>query len=471
MRRLLYLLLLCGVLISCTDVYFFSTEEDLPDQYVRKDLASVFKVKRKEPVINNINFNSRTEQEYKWVIQDPSPIQVIDPLLIQKYVYMKPAEENSVAFNNQVELTQLAQNDLPSVGVQPSPLVFTVKTNVGQTGYVGASQLSQLDSVSTLNIPKVPETINEPVKINKGSVYEEKENIGVRNLPVINGEGLENITPPVLSVHVEVNEPDRVFIPRPLDILFVIDTSESMHKNLIAFKQKFSGFLNYLIQLDWKMAITNADHGETGFFLFNWGALKGKAMNLERDGKILNLKYLHPNISDYNRIFLDSISRHSLGTYKKETGDNGSENVGYCELPPGCQSLQEQPVKSLKAALGKNENFFRKGADLIAIVISNSKERANDQDAATQPIEVIKKFKSLYGVRKRFKVYGIIITEDDQSCLNQNILTQFLFPEGDFSEKIYNLSEKTSGEVFSICSEDYQALGQSIFNSFVNGWE
>ena len=130
--------------------------------------------------------------------------------------------------------------------------------------------------------------------------------------------------------------------------------------------------------------------------------------------------------------FLDSISRHTLGTYKKHGRENESEDVGYCELPPGCQSLQEQPVKSLKAALGKNQDFFREEADLIAIVISNSKERANDQDAATQPIEVIEQFQSIHGLKKRFKVYGIIITEDDQECLNQNIIQQFLFPEGDF---------------------------------------
>ena len=474
MERLLYLLLLCSFLISCnTELYFFSVEE-LNDQ--NEDLSHSFerRVRRKRAVARNTKFTTNLKQQQQWVMYDPAPIQVPEPVLIQeqKYVYVRPSEENPVVFDEQIEFIQLAHNDVSSDDVSgPSPLVFTVKTNVQQKDYMGSSQLSQLDPVSVLGVPTVSQNTNEPVEVKKGSVYEEKGNVDIKNLPVINTKGLETVTPPELHLDVEVDEPDKVFIPRPLDVLFVIDTSESMHKNLMVFKEKFLGFLNYLDQLDWKIAITNADHGETGFFLFNLGALKGKAMNLENAGKVLNLRYLHSNIPNYNNIFLDSISRHSLGKYKKYGGEKGPENVGYCELPPGCQSLQEQPIKSLKAALGKNKGFFRKEADLIAIVISNSKERGNDQDAATQPIEVIEEFHAIHGLKKRFKVYGIIITEDDQQCLNQNKIQQFFFPEGAFSEKIDHLSEITGGEVFSICSSDYQALGQSVFNSFIKGWE
>lgn len=470
MGRLLYLLLLCSFLISCNTELSFFTVEELNDQ--NEDLSHSFerRMRRKRMVTRNTKFTSSLRQPQPWVMYDPSPIQVPRPVLIQeqKYVYVRPSEENPVVFDEKIEFIQLAHNDVSSDGVSgpPSPFVFTVKTNVPQKGYMGSSQLTP---VSVLGVPTVSQNTDEPVEVEKGSVYEEKGNVNIKNLPVIETKGLETVTSSEWRLDAEVNEPDKIFIPRPLDVLFVVDTSESMHKNLVVFKEKFLGFLNYLAQLDWKIAITNADHGETGFFLFNLGALKGKAMKLENDGKVLNLRYLHPNIPNYNNIFLDSISRHSLGAYKKSGGENGPENVGYCELPPGCQSLQEQPLKSLKAALGKNKDFFRKEADLIAIVISNSEERANDQEAATQPIEVIEEFRAVHGLKKRFKVYGVIITEDDQQCLNQNKIQQFFFPEGAFSEKIDHLSEITGGEVFSICSSDYQALGQSIFNSFVKG--
>ena len=87
----------------------------------------------------------------------------------------------------------------------PPPLVFTVKTNVERTGYAGASQSSELDSVSVLDTPSPSQNVGEPVEVRE-TVYEEKENIDVKDLPVIRAEGLETITPRELSFNVEVHE-------------------------------------------------------------------------------------------------------------------------------------------------------------------------------------------------------------------------------------------------------------------------
>ena len=263
----------------------------------------------------------------------------------------------------------------------------------------------------------------------------------------------------------EDDAPRELFIPRLLDILFVVDTSESMHEHLLSFKEKFMGFLRHFFNFNWKLAITNADHGEHGFFLFNLSTLKGKVMRLERDGSVMNLYYLDRTVEHYSQIFLDSISRHKLHEYQKH-GRDGLEDVDYCELPPYCQGGNEQPLRSLKAALVKNQDFFRKNADLVVVLISNSKERASDYASGTQPEEVIEEFKSLYGEEKRFEVYGIIIPKDDEECLAQNNAGQFLVPEGDFSEKIARLSAVTGGETFSICSDNYEQLARSIFHSF-----
>ena len=237
-------------------------------------------------------------------------------------------------------------------------------------------------------------------------------------------------------------------VRQQVDILFVLDTSASMRKNLINFKKKFGGFLDYFSGWDWRLAITNADNGGTGFSL-SGKALKGKIMRLEKRGRILNKFYLSSNTPNYNEIFLDSISQHTHEEYEASA----------CALPPYCQGRKEQPLKSLKLALQKNEDFFRPSADLVVVVASNSEERADNSNRVTQPKEVIRQFQNLYGTRKNFKVYGVIVPEGDKSCLSKNIYMQ----EGAFSEKIARLSQITGGEVFSLCDSSYQDMANSIF--------
>ena len=371
-----------------------------------------------------------------------------------------------IVLDGQAEFIQLAVVDIPAVHLPDKKEIdSSIKSDTEEKNTLALEQSPEIKPLSPIDTA-IHTAAQESVEINRNQadVKEEKKQMQF-NAPAIQLEGAKNLSPLALQLDLKVNKPATVFIPHPLDILFVIDTSGSMSHHLISFKRKFADFLKYFSGLDWKLAITNADHGDTGFFLFNLGALNGETMNLEKDGVELKLHYLHSGISDYNQIFLDSISKHRRGEYTI-SGQNGPEDMDQCQLPPYCQSYQEQPLKSLKSALSKNQNFFRKEANLVAIVISNSEERANDQESATQPESVIEQFQKIHGTQKRFEVYGVIITKDDQKCLDQNIIDQFLFPEGAFSEKSAVLSEKTGGKVFSICSSDYQNLAQSIFDSF-----
>ena len=283
-------------------------------------------------------------------------------------------------------------------------------------------------------------------------------------LPLISSQSrVEAISPTTLTMKTTAKKPEPVFIPRPLDIIFVIDTSVSMLKRLSGFPERFASFLSLLSPLNWQVMITNADHGDTWFFLSNIVATKGEALQLERAGKIMQLKYLDHLIPEYNSVFLSSISLHKRGDYKKE-GRDGAEDVHPCELPPHCQSYKEQPLKSLKSALIKNPDFFREEADLAVILISNSS--ANTKSVTPQ--EVIQQFEHTHGPHKRFEVYGLIIKENDQECLRENLEQQSIFPEVGVSRNIMALSDMTGGEVFSLCSPDYQELALSIAHSFAS---
>ena len=289
---------------------------------------------------------------------------------------------------------------------------------------------------------------------------------------LVNGPAVPRITyqnreenTPTLTIKTTAQKPEPVFIPPPLDIVFVIDTSVSMIDMLSEFNKRFAFFLSYFSFFDWRVMITNADHGDTWFPLFNMVAPKGEALPLERDGKVLKEeRYIDRSLSNYNQVFLSSISLHKWGDYTKYYGDS-ERNIPPCDLPPGCQTYKEQPLKSLKSALIKNPDFFREEANLAVILISNSQEKATSSSVSAE--EVFQQFEQVHGGgHKRFEVYGLIIRENDEECLLENLKQQTFLPEVGVSKKIMTLSDMTGGEVFSLCSPDYQGLAHSIATSF-----
>ena len=276
------------------------------------------------------------------------------------------------------------------------------------------------------------------------------------------------VAPAISAQPTKTKEPESVFIPPPpLDIVFVIDTSMSMHKHLRNFKTAFASFLSYFSSFDWQLMITDADNEDTWFAFINRPAQKGEALPLEKNGRILELKYLNPLIPNYNSIFLSSISLHNWGDYSQE-GLYREENIKPCELPPFCQGRMEQPVRSLHSALMKNPNFFREKADLAVVLISNSQEKVKKNRHSVTPEEVIQQFRQSHGPHKRFEAYGLVIQEEDPECLRESRAQQKWFKEVGVSKKIIALSQRTGGEVFSLCAPDYQELALSIKYSFEN---
>ncbi len=416
-----------------------------------------------------VYFFSEEEIENAPVIMDRQSWDIRKKRRSFSSLYPPPPEEDPIVLDSQVEFIPLVSADVTYIHLQKNtenPLSVTLDIEKNQNQETLSSP-QQIPPISPFPIfPPVPSS-HRPVEVETDELpFKEKEE--VKELPLLllaERDTEQGLAIPQTLSGMAVSRPIEVFVPRPLDFFVVMDTSSSMSHHLreSVITRKFSSFLPHFLEFDWQLAITNSNHGDNAFFLSNIGALKGKAMNLERDGTVLDFSYLHPGIAGYNQIFLDSISKHRPGKYRKDIGD-GFGDINPCALPPYCDGNQEQPLRSLKSGLSKNQ--FREEADLVAIVISNSKERANNPASATQPEEVIEEFERVHGEHKRFEVYGIIITEDDPNCLNQNRAQQFFFPEGAVSEKIAALSQMTGGKVFSICSPDFRNLAQHILGSF-----
>ena len=248
---------------------------------------------------------------------------------------------------------------------------------------------------------------------------------------------------------------------KPVDILFVMDTSTSMHFYLVnAFQKRFKNFFSIInIHLDWRMFFTNAEYSKptTGFWsFFSPATMNGKAMKLEGWEGILNRNYLDRTVPNYDDVFLYTISRDPVRTY-----DDGADKNYYCSYPPYCQG-NEQPLRALQASFQANKSITRKEADFVAVIISNTDENPDGGSSSVTAKKVIDEFKKVYGSEKRLTVLSLIVLPGDKQCEEENDYRQFVFKETSVGKQIADLAKEAGGGNFSICLDDYSVVAETI---------
>lgn len=258
--------------------------------------------------------------------------------------------------------------------------------------------------------------------------------------------------------------------PAKVDIIFVVDASNSMFYFLREVKNTFVGFIHALAPLDWKIMFTHADHGGHGFFLANWASNKGKAFSLERDGELLwEEKYLTKKTKDYRRVFMDTLRLHDFYEYHEDQGGDSEREVNECELAPGCQGWNEQPLKALKASFVRNRSFFRQGADVVAIVFSDSDEGEHTKpEKRVKAQDVAKAFQAEWGEEgKKLRTYGIIMIPGDEKCLKEHNDRYLGWGgEGIFGVELARMAKLTGGTNSSLCDKSYVPLAKQIVSDF-----
>ena len=249
-------------------------------------------------------------------------------------------------------------------------------------------------------------------------------------------------------------------VKNPVDILFVIDTSNSMHFYLNhGFKKRFKNFVSIINEnLDWRMLFTNAKYSESNFYSFFSGAMNGEAMKLESRVSILDRYYLDNKVPYYGDVFRYTITRDPERINMDDHGQPENE----CSYPPYCQSGSETPLRALKSSFSANKHLVRKEADFVAVVISNTDEDPNNGFSPLETKEIIKEFETVYGSKKRLIVMNLIILPGDKKCLQENDKQQFIFEESGMGERIADLSKKAGGGNFSICLKDYSVVANTI---------
>lgn len=241
-----------------------------------------------------------------------------------------------------------------------------------------------------------------------------------------------------------------------IDVIIVNDNSGSMASEQEKMGQRFPSFLVGLGHLPYHLAITTTDvsNGRYG--------LDGRFVDLE-DGYGNVLTYQTPHAE---HIFQSTIVRQeSLAPCSGQLFD--------------CPSQYERPILALIRAMERHNSdhthFFRRDADLIAIIISDEDEpnageniHFGENKRIVTPDDAIETFQSIWGIHKNFTVYGIIIKpnvgrdREDESCLIQQNNGSRRFGTARYGRNIAELVRKTGGDLGSICDSDYASALRGI---------
>ncbi len=223
----------------------------------------------------------------------------------------------------------------------------------------------------------------------------------------------------------------------PVDIIFVIDNSLSMLEEQQKLATKLSYFTDSISSVDWQIGITTTDVSG-GYYSTN-GDLVYLVNNGISPGAHPTSRILTKLTPNYEKVFLDTVTRY--GTVLN------CENTSI-----GCASGNEQPMRAIYMGIEKrisiNTGFFRPGADLVTIILSDEDEDSPTLSNLITP-EKLTAFIGDVFPAKRYTNYGIIYRPNDQNCMSTDV------QGGRFGIRIQQLVDDTNGISVSICDADY----------------
>ncbi len=260
-------------------------------------------------------------------------------------------------------------------------------------------------------------------------------------LEVTVSNGNPNIRHVIFTKNVNVSD-------NKVDILLVVDDSNSMLPENQRLAQKLQGFVNDLTAsgLDWQMCGT-VTRAQTINGTAYWGASKNWIGYLGSPAWILKLGATNPYA-----IFTDTIN--AIGAGWAGTDDERAIKAAYTSIDYAAYN-----------------NCYRADASLAVIVLSDEDERSIGGNMALQyyyqewkaleaedyPQTLVNKVKQQFGAKKPFSVNSIIVKPGDAACMAAQDAGG---AKSHYGYKYAELSQLTQGYVGSICDADYS---QSLY--------
>ncbi len=255
-----------------------------------------------------------------------------------------------------------------------------------------------------------------------------------------------------------------------VDILFVIDNSDSMFAIQSQISQKFSSLFSQIQNFNYNIGIITTDiaSSSNGSSPANgYGALQnGNLITFPDGSNVLTPSSVNPQSS-----FEQTITRPETYNCEQWVAQN-CDPVNGCPhdqlYANACPSDDTRAIYALNLALANNENgFFRSGVPLTAVIISNSDERASGGlntnyplQANDEPQSFVSAFQSAYGTSVDLAVDSVLIRPGDTACYNSQKFTSKIF--GWYGYIYSQLTQMTGGSTASVCATDYSSALASI---------
>jgi hypothetical protein len=113
----------------------------------------------------------------------------------------------------------------------------------------------------------------------------------------------------------------------------------------------------------------------------------------------------------------------------------------------------------MEKSSNENRDFFRDGADLAIVYISDEDEMSTGPSQATKAEDVTRSFQTLWQQTKTLQTYGLIIEPNDVPCLKTKR------DEGStayYGRAVKSLTNATAGLTGSLCQSDYSKTLEQI---------
>jgi len=282
---------------------------------------------------------------------------------------------------------------------------------------------------------------------------------GVYNLSVVAVDTVGNVTTETISWRATKETLDKVKElevegDRPIDILIVIDDSGSMRSERKIMSEQIAGLFAKLSGLDWQIALTSTDvRAKKGY-----------------DGNLIQLR------GAANSYVLDSsMTSASVQSILGDTIENYRDKGGGDEM--GIWATK-RAIDRYSSGSSVHTDFFRDGADLSVILLSDEDENSTGTGIEMQPQDFVNLVNSTWNGQKNLTWHSIITKPGDKDCLGDqasgehsvgvkylelSTLTGYKPPESRMPAGSANGGDAVVG---SVCETDYASqfatIGQSV---------
>jgi hypothetical protein len=239
-----------------------------------------------------------------------------------------------------------------------------------------------------------------------------------------------------------------------VDLLVVVDNSTSMTPDQEKLAREFANFVDAISEADYRIGVITTDTDSSGNE--NRPGFHGNLDIVESTG----LRYITKQDANPEELFSKLINRKETKVCE-DSGRKASK----------CPSFEERPLLAIKQAIDKrnstNLGFFRKGADLGVIIISDEDETDEENSSRYYSAQnLLDHFSNEFNESKKMTSFSITILEGDEDCWDKQA-AETNGGRGKAARpglRIGELSNLTGGFNSSICSDNYGTAIQEISN-------